>query len=103
MFRDDRVELHRITGSGKGRMGFGDRVSSGLLKENWEDLEFQVLEDGEYDVDQPLRFLTVRVPATLVQELVQHGAWYERLAEQPLVEVVVGTPEGLERLDAGKE
>jgi hypothetical protein len=104
VFEDNHVDLHRLTGLQKGRTGIGDPALTELLKKHWDELEFQILEDGEYDVDEPLQFLTVRVPDQLLKELTQGKPdYYARLADRPLVEIVEGTPDGLKKLDSSKE
>ncbi len=104
IFQDDHVDIHRLTGTGNSRSGISPPVLTEFLKKHWDELDIQVLEDGEYDVDEPLRFLKLCVPEFLLDELkedLQEKKWYyDRIAKEPVYEIVVGTDAAFEKLDA---
>ena len=100
---EDHIDLHRITESGSGRMSIGDSQLTSFLKDNWEELEFLPIENGEHAIDEPLPFLTIRIPDLLLDALLEQQPWHKRLADRPLIEIVIGTGQAFDQLDAEKE
>lgn len=103
LHKDNQLELHRITESGSGCMTIGDSELASFLQDHWQDLEFLCIEDGEHAMDEPLRFLTIRIPDSLRDVLVEQQPRYRRLAERSLIEIVMGTDIAFEKIDSKKE
>lgn len=95
-FEDEQISVHYIERGGAGRMSFRSDLVP-FLKEHWDELEFEALaSDGavELATDQPLPFLTIRIPDHLISELPKH--LQNQFSSGVLFEMLYGTAEAVD-------
>jgi len=89
---DSGMNVHVMDGNGAGCSGMSDKVMADFLDEHWSELEIETIADGEYSMDQLLRFLTIRIPPALLAELGKRkGGQRYRGFDKPVFEHTVGT------------
>ena len=84
--------------SGAGTNHIGGAEFSHFLDEHWDELNVEIVEDGEYDADQLLWFVKIEVPDELVDELItmKNGRQYTVLRKEALYEALHGTKQAFE-------
>ena len=99
-FEDGRPEAHTLRDSGSSRPGFSHPVLSKFLLENWDLLDVELLDNGEYSQDDILSFIKVTMPESVRGNLRGlRPRELERLATMPVFSSVYGKKEVLEEAE----
>ena len=90
-----QLQTHFLRSGGASGGDVSDSKIAECMTNQWAKLEVETIADGEYNVDEIMRLLTIRLPPPLVAELSKQkrGRRYERLADTPLFEVSIGEDE----------
>ena len=68
-----------------------------LLLENWDQLEAEVLADGEYDPEELVSFLKISLPMYLRDKL-SNQPEFASLVKSPLFQYKIGSREAFEKV-----
>lgn len=83
--------------------GLGDPRTDGFLKKHWEELDIEVMGDGEAveaTTDQVLKLLSIRVPDSLAAQANQEiGRQVFQMPPQPIMIFRMGTREAFQEAD----
>lgn len=83
--------------------GLGDPQTDGFLKKHWEELDIEVMGDGEAEeaaTDQVLKLLSIRVPESLAAQANQEiGRQVFQMPPQPIMIFRMGTREAFQEAD----
>lgn len=95
-FEEEWAMVDYMDRAGGGRMSFASGDLLPFVREHWGEMEFDAIADQgsvELATDQPLPFLTIRLPGHLVSELPEH--LQERYASGVIFQMLYGTEQAV--------